>query len=90
MKRLLLVATVLGVMIFTLGCPTKGPTEPTKSKPPVTNPIKPAQPTGVTKPEPPKGGASAVEPTKSEPPKSLAPVTGPSKPEPPREEPKPK
>jgi hypothetical protein len=88
MKRLLLVAAVLGVAIFALGCP-KGPTEPPKPKPPVTNPIKPAPP-GVTKPEPPKAGPAAVEPGKNEPPKSPVPVTGPSKPESSREEPKPK
>ena len=69
MKRLLLLVAVLGVATFTLGCPRDNKTEPPKPKPPVVDTIKGIPTTGVTKPEPPKGGPANVQPGKVEPPK---------------------
>jgi hypothetical protein len=80
MKKLLLLATVLGVVIFTLGCPAKKKSEPPKSKPPVVDTTKGMPTTGVTRPEPPKAGPANGQPGKGEPPKT----------EPPKDLPKPK
>ena len=67
MKRLALLVAVLGVAIFTLGCPRDNRTEPPKPKPPVVDTTRGAPTTGVTKPEPPKGGPANVQPGKVEP-----------------------
>jgi hypothetical protein len=69
MKKLLLLATVLGLAVFTFGCNDAKKSEPSKPKPPVVDTTKTPPTTGVTKPEPPKGGPANVEPGKPEPPK---------------------
>jgi hypothetical protein len=72
MKRLLLLVMVLGVAIFTLGCPAKNKTEPPKPRP-VVEPIPKPPPQVDPIPKPPvvdkeKGSASTGVP-KPEPPK---------------------
>ncbi len=67
MKKLLLLAVVFGVAIFTLGCPANKKGEPPKPSPPTVGTTQGIPPTGVTKPEPPKGGPSNVEPGKTQP-----------------------
>jgi hypothetical protein len=72
MKRLLLLVAVLGIAVFTLGCPRNNTTEPPKPKPYAVGTTKGASTTGVTKPEPPKDGPTIVQPGKVDPPKGGA------------------
>ena len=69
MKRLLLLVAVLGATAFTLGCPRNNSTEPPKPKPSAVDTAKGGSISGLTKPEPPKGGPTNVQPGKAEPPK---------------------